>query len=660
MLSKTTHLLRAAVFFSLIINGAHAQVFLSEDFNSVSTPGLPAGWTSSPVDQWVTGVPNTITPNAVNALQHSLNHPAHTKVVGIDGMQASADNALLSSPLISLPSSAANTLLNFDVAYFYYVSNNNPPEIESLDLVVSTDGGLSWSSISLVGPVNASTGVWETRSVQLGAYAGQSNLKIGFRYNNQGAALVGAVFDNIRLVNGTDGTVISAFAGDHPDPSTGIGYQLSGSNATLTGKVKNTGTLSINSYYIKYKAGNGPVQSSALITTPLASMATADFPAGLMVAIPANTGYSIKAWIETANDTDPANDTATAMTVGVPSIPLKRPVFEEGTGTWCGWCPRGAVYMDHFAATHPNGVAAQITVHNEDPMTLPAYDSYMFNYIGGFPNLVVDRTIVKDPITIDTAFNIARNNFGFADFTIGTPVINGNSVSVPVTIKPVVDISNPKLALVITESNVTGSGTNWPQNNYYSGGGSGLMAGWENEEGHVDDVNFHFVARSITPVPGGGVFNLPATLIAGTVYTSTLTAILNSSWKINDLQYNALFINGNNTSIMNSAFTALPDLLPTLPNTTAVTGIENTIEQIGVYPNPASDKSYLVLKLREGGDAVLIVSDITGKKVFENKQQIHAGNNILEIDTDQLAAGYYQVNLTTEKAHAAVKLQVVK
>ncbi len=659
MLSKKTRLLSAA-FFSLLINGVNAQLFLSEDFNAVSNPGLPAGWTSEPATQWVTGVPNTIAPNAVNALFHSLNDAAHMKAVGIDGMQATADNALLSSPLVSLPSSAGNAVLNFDVAYFYYVSNNNPPEIESLDLVVSTDGGSSWSSISLVGPVNASTGVWETRSVPVGAYAGQNNLKFGFRYNNQGAALVGAVFDNIRLVNGTDGSVISAFAGDHPDPSTGTGYQLSGSNATLTGKVKNTGALTINSYYIKYKAGNGAVQSSPLISTPLASMATADFPSGLTVAIPANVSYSIKAWIETSNDTDHSNDTATAITVGVPVIPLKRPVFEEGTGTWCGWCPRGAVYMDHFAATHPNGVAAQITVHNEDPMTLPAYDNYMFNYVSGFPNLVVDRTIVKDPMTIDTAFNTAQNNFGFADFTLGTPVITGNSVSVTVTIKPVVDIPNPKLALVITESNVKGSGTDWPQNNYYSGGGSGVMAGWENEAGHVDDVNFHFVARSITPAPGGGTFNLPATLIAGTVYTSTLTATLDNNWKMNDLQYNALLINGNNTSIMNSAFTALPHLSPTLANTAGVSSLENTIEQMVLYPNPASGKSFLAVQLKEGGNAVLTITDAAGKQVLRTTQQTQAGNNILEIDSSDFASGYYLVHLATEKATRSIKLQVIK
>jgi len=659
-ISKKTLLLCATVL-TLSANSVNAQAFISEDFNSANNPGLPAGWTSYPAGQWVTGVPNTVLSNVVNITTLSANKPEHMKVLGIDGSQAAADGARIASPTVSIPVTANNIILEYDVAFFNTGIVGPPPCGESLIFTISTDGGATWSDIDFVaGLTEPANSTWDTRTISMSAYAGQSNLKVGFRYTNQGGSIIGAAFDNIKLVNGADGTVIAAFAGDHPDPSTGIGYQLSGSNATLTGTVKNTGALMINSYHIKYKSGNGPVQSSPMISTPLAPLSTANFPAGLTVAIPANVPYSIQAWIEVTGDVDPSNDTAIALTVGVPSIPQKRPVFEEGTGTWCGWCPRGAVFMDHFAATHPNGAAAQIAVHNNDPMTIPAYDSYMFNYVGGYPNLVIDRAVVKDPKTIDTAFTLAQSNFGFAEFTIGTPVINGNTVSIPVTIQPVVTISNPKLALVVTESNVTGSGSNWSQNNYYSGGGNGLMGGWENEASNVDDVYFHFVARSITPALDGANAGLPSTLTAGITYNATLTATLTSSWKSADLQYIALLINGNNTTVMNSAFTSRPALLPGLTTATAaVAGIESTLEQVVLYPNPASGKSYLSVQLKDAGKAALTVSDITGKQVFSTIQQTHTGTNTLEIETSQLTAGYYLVNFATEKATVVVKLQVV-
>ena len=660
LISKKIALLGAAVFF-LATNRVNAQVFISEDFNSVSNPGLPAGWTSYPAGQWATGVPNTVLSNVINMTNLSLNKPAHMKILGLDGSYASADGAMIASPTVSIPASATNIILEYDVAFFNTFIGGPPPCGESLVLRISTDGGANWSDIDFIdGLTDPSNSTWDTRSISMSAYAGQNNFKLGFLYTNEGGSIIGAAFDNIKLVNGTDGTVVAAFAGDHPDPSTGIGYQLSGSSTTLTGTVKNTGALAINNYYIKYKAGNGTVQSSPLISTPLAPLSSANFPAGLPVAIPADGMHPIKAWIEVSGDVNHSNDTATALTVGVPTIPVKKPVFEEGTGTWCGWCPRGAVFMDHFAATHPNGLAAQVAVHNGDPMTVSAYESYMSNYIGGYPSMLIDRTIEKDPGYIDSAYITGHNNFGFADFTIGTPISNGNVVSIPVTIKPVVTISNPKLALVVTESNVTGSGFNWAQNNYYSGGGSGVMGGWENEAGSVDNVYFHFVARSITPVPGGTIGSLPATLIANTTYNDTLTVTLDNSWKTNDLQYIALLINGNNTSIMNSAFNALPTLLPTLPGTAAVTDPGSNIEQAVLYPNPASDKSWLALSMKDAGKGVLTVSDLSGKKVFDKTQQLVAGNNLIEIETSRLTAGYYFVNFTTEKANVVMKLQIIK
>ncbi|KAA5534871.1 T9SS type A sorting domain-containing protein [Taibaiella lutea] len=660
MISKKILLLCAAVG-TLITNSANAQVFISQDFDSVSNPALPTGWASSPASLWVTGAPDNITPNALSALNFSLNNPAHTKAIGIDGTQATADAAILSLPTISLPASAVNAILEYDVAYFGIQSNATPPETESLILIVSTDGGGTWSDVSFVAPLSdPASMLWETRSLPVGTYAGQSNLKFGFRYNNQGGNLIGAALDNIKLVNGIDGKVITAFAGDHPDPSTGIGYQFSGSSATLTGTVKNTGSVTINSYHIKYKVGTGAVQSSSLISTPLAPLASVNFPAGLTVAIPANNSYSIKAWIEAAGDVDHTNDTTSLTTVGIPYLPVKRPLFEEGTGTWCGWCPRGAVFMDKFHANHSNGVASQIAVHNNDPMMVADYNSYMANYAGGFPNLVIDRTIVKDPRDIDSAFIIAQNNFSFADFIMDAPIINGNTVSIPVAIKPVVTITNPKLALVITESNVKGSGSNWPQNNYYSGGGSGVMGGWENEASHVDGVYFHFVARSITPSAGGNSGHLPSTLVAGTVYRDTLTATLNSEWKTNNLQYVALFINGNNTSVMNTASSASPTLLPALGNSTAITNIESGIEGAAIYPNPTSGKSYLSVKIKDEGKTVLTVSDIAGRKLFSTTQQMHSGNNTVEIETGNLATGSYFITFTTEKENVTLRLQVVK
>lgn len=650
-------LLLCAIIAVLTTNNTQAQSFVAEDFNSITNPNLPVGWGSVPSAQWVCGAPDMITPGALSQQGFSLTTADHSKAVGIDGSQQSADNALLALPAISLPASATDAVLNFDVAF---LGAENNGIFESLVLEVSTDGGTNWSLVAFINQIsNPFDGIWETRSLSLGAYAGQSNLKFGFRYHNQGNVIVGAVLDNIRIISGADGSVIAALAG-HTDPATGISYQESGTTTTLRGTVKNTGTDTINAYYIKYTVGNGAEQSSALMATTLPPSATENFPPGLMVNIPGNISYPVKVWIEVAGDINQDNDTALTTTIGLPHIPEKRPVFEEGTGTWCGWCPRGAVFMEHFASTHPNGNAAQIAVHNNDPMTLNDYDAYMAHYNTGYPNIIVDRLTQNDPKDIDSIFAEVQNNFGFADITIGTPIITGNRVALPVTIKPVVAISNPKLALVITESNVQGSGSGWPQNNYYSGGGSDPMDGWEDEAPHVDNVNFNFVARSISPAPAGATGNLPAILMPDATYTDTLHAILDSAWQINDLQYIALLINGDNGSILNSAFTALPTLRPSLGNSTAIKNIDNESLQAVLYPNPACNKTYLNVITKHAGMAEITVSDMTGRRLTHEKQKVQAGKNIIEIETNNLSAGSYFIHFTTGAATAHLKLQVTK
>jgi len=651
--TKRTWLLCIAV--AAFATAGNTQVFVSENFNSVTNPGLPAGWASSPASLWVSGVPNTVTPNALSQKGFSLNTPDHSKAVGIDGSQPSADNAVLSFPAISLPASATDAALTFDITY---LGADNNGTWESISLEVSGDGGASWSHVAFIGQVNNPVNkIWETRSMPLGAYAGQSNLTFGIRYHNQGLAIIGAVLDNIKIVSGTDGLITTVLAG-HPDPTTGIGYQQSGTVATLSGKVKNEGTTTITSYYIKYKIGNGAVQSSSLLTTSLAPLASENFPAGLSVNVPAIASYPVKAWIEIVGDVNPGNDTARTTLIGLSHMPVKRLVFEEGTGTWCGWCPRGNVFMDHFAQNHPNGDAAQIAVHNSDPMTVTAYDAYMSGYYSAFPSLLVDRKALKDPRSIDTSYTEAKDHFGFADFTIGAPAFNGSLVTLPISITPAITLSGSRLALVVTESNVTDP--SWSQNNYYSGGGSGPMGGWENEASGVHNVYFHFVARSISPAPGGATGNLPSTLAAGTTYTTTLSSTLNNTWKLNDLQYIALLISGSDSSIMNSTFTALPTLNPTLGHTTGIQTIEENSEQAVVYPNPASDKSFLAVNMKQGGKAILTIADMTGRTVSKRSIQLYPGSNTIDLETESLAAGSYIVNLTDEKNYIHRKLQVAR
>ena len=69
------------------------------------------------------------------------------------------------------------------------------------------------------------------------------------------------------------------------------------------------------------------------------------------------------------------------------SIPKKRALVEEYTGTWCPWCPKGFVSMELLAKTLKEDFIG-VAYHDRDPM---AFSQDFPISIGGFPTASIDR-----------------------------------------------------------------------------------------------------------------------------------------------------------------------------------------------------------------------------------------------------------------------------
>lgn len=74
--------------------------------------------------------------------------------------------------------------------------------------------------------------------------------------------------------------------------------------------------------------------------------------------------------------------------------PRKHPLFEEYTGLWCGWCPRGFVGLERMAEEYPDFVG--VAVHNDDEMTIISSKQYP-NTVVGLPCGWMDRSIKLSP-----------------------------------------------------------------------------------------------------------------------------------------------------------------------------------------------------------------------------------------------------------------------
>ncbi len=90
--------------------------------------------------------------------------------------------------------------------------------------------------------------------------------------------------------------------------------------------------------------------------------------------------------------------------------PQRRPLIEEFTGTWCGWCPRGIIGMEYMNSTYPEDFVCAVYHVNVayDPMAMLNVDTYPCEYEGA-PTAYIDRKKgVIDPYYGETEGDISN------------------------------------------------------------------------------------------------------------------------------------------------------------------------------------------------------------------------------------------------------------
>jgi hypothetical protein len=271
-------------------------------------------------------------------------------------------------------------------------------------------------------------------------------------------------------------------------------------------------------------------------------------------------------------DTHASNNTLTTELEVVKNVFPKKIVMEEGTGTWCQWCPRGSVGMAIMKEKYPDTYIG-IAVHNNDPMTVAAYDNAMTNqFFYGFPLMVVNRKIslIGDPyydaedfyqseMDIPSKIGIQLSG-GFTDTEKQTVYLK------TVTTFGYSGSTNFKLAYVLIENGVMGTTSSWWQANAYAGGGYGAMGGFETRPSQVKDMVYNDVARGIYSEFSGITGSIPSSVteMESVEYEYTLTlpaSILNKD----QLEVAVLLLNStgeivNADKIKVSDFTGIPTI----------------------------------------------------------------------------------------------------
>lgn len=428
---------------------------------------------------------------------------------------------------------------------------------------------------------------------------------------------------------------------------------LAGQTMQVATKVRNLGSTPITSFKLTYTYAGGTPVTETVTGINLASLAfySYSFTAPITLLSGNNILSVTVSDINGAGQDDDATDDTKSITIS-PVVPTagKIVVGEEATGTWCQWCPRGAVYMDMMADKY-DGFWAGIAVHNGDPMADAVYDAGMATKIGGgYPSALVDRGAVIDPSGVETDFMNRIVQPVKATITNGATFdSNTRELKVSLSYNFTGSITSTwKVACALTEDDVTGTGSGYNQSNAYAGGANGEMGGYESLPSSVpaSQMVYNHVARKIVPSFAGQSGLLPSSVTIGQNYDVCFTFTLPATWDESKMHIVGMLIEPSG-KINNAGYSTITGAITNGYadcGTTNVAVISAEEEGFVIYPNPTNDMAFIDLFNLANEDIVLTITDLTGKVVAERSYNL-SGNVNLPINTSTFEKGTYFVQI---------------
>ena len=625
-------LLAFSALFS--VGTALSQVVMSENFDAGTT--LPAGWVQYNVDGFTVASNLSAYNFGTNAWIVRANNVTGSGNMAISTSwytPAGVANDWLVAPSINIPASGS-TVVQFDAM------GADANFLDGFKVYVSTTGN-TVADFGAAALTVASAGASFTNySVDLSSYAGQA-VYIAIQNNSN---------DKNRL-NLDNFVVRQPLANDAILLSTTLNrYSLTNTNNTLSMRVKNDGSNAITALTVDWNDGTS---HSSVISTNIAPGATAtvNHPTAVNYATVVEEDLNIT--ITAVNGNADATDNTSSNKINTVSANSPKVVLiEEGTGTWCGWCPRGAVAMEYMVDTYPNTFAG-VAVHNGDPMTVTAYDNAA-NF-SGYPGANVDRVILDASVStqdFEDYYNDRKDLITPAGLSIQTGG-SGNAITVAVnaTFRTVFAAANYRLGVIITEDNVTGTSSGYNQVNYYSGGANPLNGAGHNWQTAPDpvpaaDMEYDHVGRALLGGYTGQTGSVPAVITDGQVASYTFNYTVPGTSNRANMHAVAVLIDQNTGEVVNAKEISLATL-----------GLaEASTINMEVFPNPASD--FVNVKFEgQGGDYTVSIIDLSGRTVA-SKVVTGAGATAVEVPVAGLVAGNYLISVANETGSYTQKLMV--
>ena len=229
---------------------------------------------------------------------------------------------------------------------------------------------------------------------------------------------------------------------------------------------------------------------------------------------------------------------------------VRRAVVEEYTGTWCGNCPRGIVGLQRLAEEFGDRcipIAVHTSTGSGEPMQISAYPDLQPG--SGIPACTIDRGPKLDPyrgsseefhcnIIDDFARRLTEPTEAALELTAAWD--DDSQWDVRFHAATTFNISSAdapyRLAFILTEDGLKGTGKAWAQVNYYSAAAgysdSGTfldddMKWWRDAPYYVTDMEYDHVPVNTLGIKSGIQGSIRSPIVSGEQqdYSNTVTTI---------------------------------------------------------------------------------------------------------------------------------------
>ena len=358
---------------------------------------------------------------------------------------------------------------------------------------------------------------------------------------------------------------VNVYADDHI-------YTIKGTEQTIDVGLKNMGTSPVNSVGYIIQTDGRQVASGTCTTFIKDFMSKAT----ISISVPTDVEAAVYDRTIIITDVNGKPNEADGSKTSIKQYNLLEkaqfmPLFEEFTGTWCGWCVRGIVAMNR-AYEQYGDKAALIAVHNDNAMGTDDYTPIISAFCNGYPTGVANRA---EPTSIgtNTVVDFIKNTI---DNVVPAAIVaeahwtDEGKTAIKIDTKTTFQVrmtGNYAIAYVLIADGLTGTGSLWAQSNYYSGESDSDpdLQYWCLQPETVTGLAFDHVAVAAWQPLYGVEGSVKKDIQAGVPQDYSFTADINGNSIIQDkskLKVIAMLLDADTGEYINATQTTISDSDP--------------------------------------------------------------------------------------------------